>query len=94
VGFPLLLLARRRPPPPAEGAQAWVGGQFGDASYAAGYPEEPQDLYIETAYQLDQADGSFATDEHGDFIPTGGALLVRWGEVQSCGVFPLQENDE
>jgi hypothetical protein len=37
----------------------WLGGFFGAESYAAGYPEEPQDLYLEETFAMNQDDGSF-----------------------------------
>lgn len=40
----------------------WVGGLFRADSYAAGYPEEPQDLSLEQAYEM-LADGTFATND-------------------------------
>jgi Family of unknown function (DUF6338) len=58
----------------------WVGGLFGAESYAAGYPEQPQDLYLESAYQL-LDDGSFALDDDGDFVELGSGLLLRWEDV-------------
>jgi hypothetical protein len=69
----------------------WVGGQFGEDSYAAGYPEEPQDLFLEMTYAMDQEDGSFTQDENGDFVEIGSGLMIRWSEVQFLEVFPLQE---
>lgn len=69
----------------------WIGGQFGEASYAAGYPEEPQDLYLEATYAMLQSDGSFVQDEEGDFVELGSGLLIRWDEVHFLEVFPLEE---
>jgi Family of unknown function (DUF6338) len=39
--------------------ERWIGGLFAADSYAAGYPEQPQDLLIERAYLMEE-DGSFA----------------------------------
>ena len=39
----------------------WVGGWFGEHSYAAGYPEQPQDLLVERTYRL-LDDGSSAEE--------------------------------
>ena len=65
----------------------WVGGLFGAGSYAAGYPEEPQDLYLESAYQL-LDDGSFALDENGDFVELGSGLLLKSDDVLHLEFFP------
>ena len=59
----------------------WLGGLYGDGSYAAGYPEEPQDLYLEQTFAMDQNDGSFVRDADGRPVALGAALLVRWDEV-------------
>jgi hypothetical protein len=69
----------------------WIGGQFGEASYAAGYPEEPQDLYLEATYAMLQSDGSFVQDEEGDFVELGSGLSIRWDEVHFLEMFPLEE---
>jgi hypothetical protein len=66
----------------------WLGGFFGEDSYAAGYPEEPQDLYLERTFAMDQADGSFLTDTAGNPQELGSSLLIRWSEVQFLEVFP------
>lgn len=66
----------------------WLGGLFGGSSYAAGYPEQPQDLYLEETYQM-ASDGSFV-EEDGDLVPLGSALLIRWEEVDLLEFFPTQ----
>jgi hypothetical protein len=68
---------------------AWIGGLFGEASYAAGYPE-PQDLYLETAYVM-REDGSFDRDAAGEPVPLGSGLLVRWDELEFVEFFPTEE---
>jgi hypothetical protein len=68
----------------------WVGGFFGDASYAAGYPEEPQDLLLEKTY-LAHDDGTFAVDEDGSYRDLGSQLLVRFDEIEFLEYFPESE---
>jgi hypothetical protein len=60
--------------------EGWIGGLFRDESYAAGYPEEPQDLYLEETYKMLKS-GEFAADGNGNFIPLGSGILVRWEDV-------------
>lgn len=59
----------------------WLGGFYGDRSYAAGYPEEAQDIYLEQAFAMDQSDGSFVRDADGRPVELGTAVLIRWDEV-------------
>lgn len=59
----------------------WLGGFYGDRSYAAGYPEEPQDLFLERTFAMDQEDGAFVLDDEGEPVDLGTALLIRWDEV-------------
>jgi Family of unknown function (DUF6338) len=65
----------------------WLGGFFGSESYAAGYPEEPQDLYLERTFAMDQNDGSFISDDDGRPDELGTSLLIRWSEVQFLEFF-------
>jgi len=66
----------------------WVGGLFGDRSYASGYPE-PQDPLLEEAYQIGD-DGTFAQgDERQDFVSLGSSILISWSEVQFLESFEL-----
>jgi Family of unknown function (DUF6338) len=66
----------------------WVGGLFGDNSYASGYPE-PQDLLLEETYEIDD-DGTFVQgDEPEDFLPLGSSILISWSEVQFLESFEL-----
>lgn len=71
---------------------AWVGGLFGRNSYAAGYPEEPQDLYLERTYRVD-GDGNFeVTGPRGEsFVEVGSGLLVRWDEIKHVEFFESEE---
>lgn len=57
-----------------------IGGWFGTDSYAAGYPEDPQDLLLEETYRL-WPDGSFEV-EGGRPVTLGWRMLIRWEEVQ------------
>jgi Family of unknown function (DUF6338) len=68
----------------------WVGGLFGENSYAAGYPEEPQDLFLELAYRMHD-DGSYVVDQAGDYAELGSGILIRWEEVQFLEIFDLEE---
>jgi uncharacterized protein DUF6338 len=65
---------------------SWVGGLFGEDSYAAGYPEEPQDLLLQQSYKM-SADGSFV-EEDGDFVVIGSRLLIRFEEIDVLEFFP------
>jgi hypothetical protein len=65
---------------------SWLGGAFGDNSYAAGYPEEPQDLLLEKTYRM-AADGSFERTD-GSFAEIGSKLLIRFDEVDFLEFFP------
>jgi hypothetical protein len=71
-----------------KGDGPWLGGFFGAESYAAGYPEQPQDLYLERTFAMDQGDGSFALDAAGGPVEVGTGLLIRWDEVQFLEIFP------
>jgi len=69
----------------------WLGGFYGESSYAAGYPEEPQDIYLERTYAMSQEDGSFVADDAGHPVELGSGLLVRWSEVRFMEVLSEQE---
>lgn len=58
----------------------WVGGLFRETSYAAGYPDEPQDLYLQETYQL-LSSGEFAADASGELVSLGSSLLVKWEDI-------------
>lgn len=63
----------------------WVGGAFDAESYAAGYPETPQDLFLEMSYRMN-SDGSFVSA--GDvFEEIGSGILIRWEEVEMLEFF-------
>ena len=66
----------------------WLGGFYGLDSYAAGYPEEPQDIYLEETYAMNQDDGLFLHMENGSLERLGSGLLIRWEEVLFLEVFP------
>jgi hypothetical protein len=68
----------------------WVGGWFGDSSYAAGYPEQPQDLFIERTYRM-LDDGRFA-EGVGDetYEEIGSSLLIRWDEIIELEFFAAE----
>jgi hypothetical protein len=66
----------------------WVGGLFGDNSYASGYPE-PQDLLLEETYEISD-DGTFVPgSKPDDFAPLGSSILISWSEVQFLESFDL-----
>jgi hypothetical protein len=69
-----------------KGDGSWVGGFFGEESYAAGYPEEPQDLLLERSYKM-TADGEFE-EQDGQFVELGSWLLVRADELEFLEFFP------
>lgn len=69
----------------------WLGGFYGEDSYAAGYPEEPQDVYLERTYAMNQDDGTFVADDAGHPVELGSGLLVRWDEVRFMEVLSEQE---
>jgi hypothetical protein len=66
--------------------ETWVGGLFGADSYASGYPE-PQDLLLETTYQV-EPDGSFAADEDDGLVDLQSAVLVSWEDVHVPEAIP------
>lgn len=68
----------------------WIGGLFGGDSYAAGYPEEPQDIFLERNYRIDD-EGIFLRTQDGGFDPIGSGVLVRWEDVRSLEFFELEE---
>jgi hypothetical protein len=68
----------------------WIGGLFGDASYASSYPETSGDLYLERSMQIDD-DGTFVQDDEANLVDTGGGILVRWEEVRFLNVFDYVE---
>jgi hypothetical protein len=55
--------------------------------YAAGYPEQPQDIFLEEGYRVG-ADGTFERDDADNFVATGSGILIRWDEVQFLEFFP------
>lgn len=67
----------------------WIGGKFDSLSYAAGYPETPQDLFIEQAYRMNE-DGSFEVEGE-DYVPVGSGILVRWEEIEILEFFKASE---
>lgn len=66
----------------------WIGGLFGSGSYAGVYPHDPQDLYLERAYQVLDS-GEFAVDERGDFITFEAGVLVKWQDVLHLEFFDV-----
>jgi hypothetical protein len=66
--------------------ETWVGGLFGADSYASGYPE-PQDLLLETTYQM-ESDGSFAAGEDDELVDLQSSVLVSWEDVHFLEAFP------
>lgn len=73
-----------------------IGGIFGPYSYASGYPEEPQDLYLEQGLVVDQQTGEFVVDDSGEYEELGAGLMVRWENVKVLEFFEAQpeETDE
>lgn len=58
----------------------WIGGLFADRSYAAGYPEKPEDVYLQEVWKMGR-DGRFVGVLRDDAFEGHGALL-RWEEVK------------
>lgn len=71
--------------------RGWVGGLFRDDSYTAGYPEEPQDLYLEETYEM-RTSGEFAADAQGDLVGLGSGLLVKWDDILHLEFFPDEDD--
>jgi Family of unknown function (DUF6338) len=67
--------------------RSWVGGFFGAESYAAGYPEAPQDVLLEKTYKVGP-DGAFV-EEEGEFVVIGSRLLIRFEEIDFLEFFPV-----
>lgn len=68
----------------------WVGGRFGERSYAAGYREAPEDLYLQETYLIDE-DGNFtAGDAPGGFAALGSSLLITREEIRHIEFFAEQ----
>lgn len=74
-------------------SRPWIGGEFGENSYAAGYPEQPQDIYIERGFRMTE-DGEFERTADDSFVETGSSLLVRWEEIDLLEFFRHEEGDE
>ena len=65
----------------------WIGGLFADGSYAAGYPEAPEDIYIEQVWEMGP-DGRFiGVLEDTDF--EGHGALIRWDQIKVLEFFHL-----
>lgn len=71
----------------------WVAGVFGKNSYASGYGEAPEDIFLESGLRL-TADGSFQRDDAGKVIPTGSGLLVKREDVDIIEVIDRRGNGE
>ena len=69
---------------------AWIGGLFGDESYASGYPETSGDIYLERSVAMEEG-GSFAYDDEENLIEVGAGILVRWEEVRLLDFFEYPE---
>jgi hypothetical protein len=68
----------------------WIGGRYGDGSYAGGFPEAP-DLFLSEECAVDQDTEDFVVGPNGDPQPIGAenwGLLVRWDEVEYLEVTP------
>lgn len=58
---------------------AWLAGRFADASYAGGFPYDP-DLYLEEGWEIDAVTGDLGEAGTGSpiYIPT---TAIKWIEV-------------
>ena len=72
--------------------ETWLGGLFGEHSYASGYPE-PHDLLLETTYRM-EPDGWFWSNEQGELDDVGSSVLVSWEDVDFLEAFPFPVEDE
>jgi hypothetical protein len=70
----------------------WVGGLFGDASYASGYPETSGDIYLERSVRMEE-DGDFTHDADDNLVEVGAGILVRWEQVRLLDFFEYPEED-
>jgi uncharacterized protein DUF6338 len=65
----------------------WVGGMYAKiegselGGYASAYGEEP-DLYLNPSLVINRETGEFKRDDDGRPVFSGGAILVRWAEVE------------
>ena len=72
---------------------ARLGGLFAGNSYAAGYPEQPQDLFLERVYLVNQSTGEFRRDDQGSYVETGSGILLRWDDIGELEFFRIEEAD-
>lgn len=67
---------------------SWVAGlyvtteQGGRVSYASGYPEEAQDVYLAQQLKVDPETGAWERDENEQPVQIPGGLLLRWDQVE------------
>jgi hypothetical protein len=72
----------------------FAGGVFAAEWYAAGYPEQPQDVYLERMYRV-LDDGTFAEgDDEGGFEEMGSGALIRWDEIKVLEFFHFEDRQE
>lgn len=71
-----------------------IGGVFSSASYASGYPEKPQDLYLESGLRVDQDTGEFVVGEDGTYEQLGAGILVGWDNVKVLEFFEGESEEE
>jgi uncharacterized protein YjeT (DUF2065 family) len=64
----------------------WLAGVFGKDSYASGYAEEPEDLYLEDGVKL-LDDGTFDRDSAGKIVRTNGGLLLKRDDLDVIEFF-------
>lgn len=71
-----------------------IGGIFSSGSYASGYPEKPQDVYLERGLLVDPETGQFSRDKDGNYKDLGAGILVRWDNVKVLEFFDGQAEEE
>jgi hypothetical protein len=75
----------------------WVGGFYGKHSYASGYPEASQDLWLERSYVMND-DGTFVAKEtenrEREYVETGAGLLIRWEEIDLLEFFHVEPAED
>ncbi len=59
----------------------WIGGAYGEGSFASGYPES-QEILIAEAADIDPDTGEFRLNTDGSVSLRGSQLLVAWDDVQ------------
>jgi hypothetical protein len=65
----------------------WLGGWFGDASYASSFPN-PQELFVEEGWVINR-DGTFSDVRHAP-----GGMIIRCRDAVSVDLIPVEVDTE